>query len=100
MRTRFEFAFHRVSREDAARAEVDPTLALLGAQGWEIRAAVARDDGSVLVALQRTLDEEHPLADAASLSSALAEPLVPPSLDELERALPPSIAGDAVGAPP
>ncbi len=99
MRTRFEFSFHRVSPDDAARAEVDPTLALLGSQGWEIRAAAPRDDGSVLVALQRTLDEEHPLADAASLSSALAEPLVPPSLGELELTLPPAIEGDAVGAP-
>ncbi len=98
MRPRFEFAFHTVTSDDVARAEVDPTLALLGAQGWEIRATCACENGSVLVALQRTLDEEHPLADASTLSSALAEPLIAPSLEELGRDVP-TIAGDAVGAP-
>jgi hypothetical protein len=78
MRCRFEFTFHRVTAEGAAIGEVDPTLALLGAQGWELRALATRPDGSMLVALQRPLDEELPLPDATTLSATLVEPLVPP----------------------
>jgi hypothetical protein len=84
MRSSFEFTFHTVKPELAALAEGDPTLALLGAQGWEMRGLAALADGTVLVGLQRPLDEERPLPDAPSLSAALAEPLIAP-LEELER---------------
>jgi hypothetical protein len=84
MRGAFEFTFHTVKAELAALAEGDPTLSLLGAQGWEMRGLTALPDGSVLVGLQRPLDEEPPLPDAPALSAALAEPLTA-SLDELER---------------
>lgn len=78
MRGRFEFAFHLLTAKEAALGDVDPTLALLGSQGWEIRGVAARDDGGVVVALQRPLDEEPPLPDATTLSATLAEPLVAP----------------------
>ncbi|HTD33602.1 MAG TPA: hypothetical protein VK665_08090 [Candidatus Elarobacter sp.] len=84
MRGSFEFTFHTVKADLAALAEGDPTLALLGAQGWEMRGLATLPDGTVLVGLQRPLDEARPLADAPSLSAALAEPLTAP-LDELER---------------
>ena len=99
MRGRFEFSFHTVTAGDAARAEVDPTLALLGAQGWEVRAATALDDQSVMLVLQRPLDEEPPLADAETLSSALAVPLAAPTREELARELPPAGNVEGVGAP-
>ena len=85
MRGRFDFTFHAVTPNAAALAEGDPTLAFLGAQGWEIRGITTLRDGSVLVALQRPLDEEHPLPDAPSLSAALVEPLAAPSREELDR---------------
>jgi hypothetical protein len=78
MRGRFEFTFHPIAAEAAAIGEVDPTLALLGAQGWELRALTTQPDGSVLVALQRPLDEELPLPDATTLSATLVEPLTAP----------------------
>lgn len=78
MRGRFEFTFHPVAAEAAAIGEVDPTLALLGAQGWELRAITTRPDGSLLLALQRPLDEELPLPDASTLSATLEEPLTAP----------------------
>ena len=84
MRGRFDFTFHTLTPHAAALAEGDPTLAFLGAQGWELRGVTALADGSVLVALQRPLDEEHPLPDAPSLSAALVEPLAAPSREELE----------------
>jgi hypothetical protein len=95
MRGRFEFSFHTVAAGDAARAEVDPTLALLGAQGWEVRAATALHEGTVMLVLQRPLDEELPLADAETLSSALAVPLAAPTRETFERELPPP--GDVEG---
>lgn len=79
MRGRFEFAFHSVNDEDTVRGEVDPTLALMGAQGWEIRGLTATPGGTVVVALQRPLGEELPLPDASTLSEALAEPLAAPA---------------------
>ena len=85
MRGPFEFTFHTVKPDAAALAEGDPTLSFLGAQGWEIRGISTLLDGSVLVALQRPLDEARPLPDAPSLSAALVEPLAAPSIDELER---------------
>lgn len=84
MRGRFEFTFHTVSAEAAASGDVDPTLALLGAQGWEMRGICALRDGSLSVALQRPLDEETRLPDAPALSASLARPLAAPSREELE----------------
>ena len=85
MRGRFDFTFHTIKPDAAALAEGDPTLAFLGAQGWELRGITALGDGSVLVALQRPLGDEHPLPDAPSLSAALIEPLAAPSREELDR---------------
>jgi len=85
MRGRFDFTFHTLAPEPARLAEGDPTLALLGAQGWEIRGVTALPGGEVLVALQRPLDEAPPLADAPSLSAALVEPLSAPLRESLER---------------
>jgi hypothetical protein len=78
MRGRFEFTFHPIAAEAASIGEVDPTLALLGAQGWELRALTTLLDGSVLAALQRPLDEELPLPDATTLAATLDEPLTAP----------------------
>jgi hypothetical protein len=96
MRPRFEFSFHTLAPSAAALADVDPTLALLGAQGWELRSTVALADGTVLIALQRTLDDELPLPDASTLSSALAAPLSAPTLEELAGERQPG--GEGVGA--
>ncbi len=85
MRGRFEFAFHPLSPEAAALGEVDPTLALLGSQGWEIRGVTTLRDGAMIVALQRPLDEVTPLPDASTLSASLATPLAAPTAGELER---------------
>jgi hypothetical protein len=77
MRPRFEFNFYPIAAAEVERG-VDPTLALLGSQGWEIRAMCAVPGGGVTVALQRPLDEEPPLPDARALSETLAAPLVAP----------------------
>jgi hypothetical protein len=78
MRTRFEFSLYPIPGADIAGG-VDPTLALMGAQGWEIRGLSPRDDGGLTVALQRPIDEEHPLPDENTLAATLEEPLsVPP----------------------
>jgi hypothetical protein len=98
MRGRFEFAFHTVRADEAARDEVDPTLALLGSQGWEVRAAAAVRDDALMLVLQRPLGEELPLPDASTLSSALAVPLAAPSVAELERELPPLVEGEGAGS--
>ncbi len=58
MRGRFEFTFHTIAKGDAAGGDVDPSLALLGSQGWEIRGMTALSDGSLSVVLQRPYDEE------------------------------------------
>lgn len=82
MRGGFDFTFHTLAPNLAALAEGDATLALLGAQGWEMRGITTLADGSVLVALQRPLDERTPLPDAPTLSAALTEPLTAPATDE------------------
>jgi hypothetical protein len=83
MRPRFEFCFHTIAPDAAANGDVDPSLALLGSQGWEIRATTALHDGGLSVALQRPLDEDTPLPDAPALSATLAQPLAAPSPEEL-----------------
>ena len=50
MRGRFEFTFHVVAKADALVGDVDPTLALLGSQGWEIRGVATQDNGALCVA--------------------------------------------------
>jgi len=82
VRGRFEFNLYPITAEDAACGSVDKTLALLGAQGWEIRAMTTLPVGSVLLALQRPLDEETPLPDATTLSATLSEPLTAPAPDD------------------
>ena len=85
MRGRFEFTFHTITKADALAGDVDPSLALLGSQGWEIRGIAALDSGALSVALQRPYDEEATLPDAPALSARLAEPLLAPTTGELER---------------
>ncbi len=82
MRGRYEFALHAL--DDAAG--VDATLALMGAQGWEIR-GLANVGSRVIVALQRPLDEELPLPDAPTLAATLEEPLAAPTAAEMTEAL-------------
>jgi hypothetical protein len=84
MRGRFEFTFHTIADADALDGDVDPSLALLGSQGWEIRGVAALGNGSLSVALQRPYDEETSLPDAPALSARLAEPLVAPTSEQLE----------------
>jgi len=79
MRLRFEFRFHTINQADAGTGEVDPSLALLGSLGWEIRGVTTLGDGVVSVVLQRPCDEDMPLPDAPALSAALAEPLSAPT---------------------
>lgn len=86
MRGQFEFRFHTIAPGDAAAGEVDPTLALMGTQGWEIRGTATLPDGTLSVALQRRLDADAMLPDAPELSAALSQPL-PPPLELLEREL-------------
>jgi hypothetical protein len=85
MRGRFEFTFHTIAKADALGADVDPSLALLGSQGWEIRGIATLSNGSLSVALQRPYDEACSLPDAPALSARLAEPLVAPTTEQLER---------------
>jgi len=85
VRGRFEFTFHTIAEADAAGGDVDPTLALLGSQGWEIRGLAALSNGALSVALQRPYDEACSLPDAPALSARLAEPLVAPTEEQLER---------------
>jgi hypothetical protein len=79
MARRFEFSMHVIRREDAERGDVDASLELLGAQGWQIRGLTALAGGDVLVALQRQYSDDVALPDAPALSAALAEPLSAPS---------------------
>jgi hypothetical protein len=85
MRGRFEFTFHTIAKADALGGDVDPSLALLGSQGWEIRGVTALDNGALSIALQRPYDEETSLPDAPALSARLAEPLLAPTTEQLER---------------
>ncbi len=81
MRPRYEFAFHDLSGEPASH---DAELALRGSQGWEIRGIAARPGGAIVVALQRPLDEEHPLPERTTLAELLEAPLAAPGPDELD----------------
>jgi hypothetical protein len=85
MRGRFEFTFHTIAEADALKGDVDPSLALLGSQGWEIRGIAALSNGAITVALQRPYDDECSLPDAPALSARLAEPLIAPTEQQLER---------------
>jgi len=78
MRTRFEFSLYPIAPRDVASG-VDPTLALMGAQGWEIRGLAHTLEGGLTVALQRPLDEQLPLPDGQTLAASLEEPLVAPA---------------------
>jgi hypothetical protein len=68
-----------LDRDAAEKGDVDPTLALLGAQGWELRGLTTLGDGAVLVALQRPQSDDTMLPDAPVLSAALQEPLTAPN---------------------
>lgn len=83
MRARFEFSLYVISAAEVAGG-IDPTLALMGAQGWEVRGICGAPDGAITVALQRPLDEELPLPDGATLAASLDEPLAAPNSGELE----------------
>ncbi len=82
MRGRFEFQFHHT--EAAEGQHVDAKLALLGSQGWELCGIAPASAGGFVVALQRPLDEEIPLAEPAAIALTLEEPLTPPGPEELE----------------
>lgn len=82
MRGRFEFSFYRIAAADVAGG-VDPTLALMGGQGWELRALVNSGEGDILVGLQRPLGEDLPLPDAPTLAASLNEPLTAPTSGEI-----------------
>jgi hypothetical protein len=92
MRTRFEFSLYPVSPRDVAGG-VDATLALMGAQGWEIRGIAHTPDGGLTFALQRPLDEEMPLPDGMTLAATLEEPLTAPGAQELEALVHPGHPG-------
>jgi hypothetical protein len=74
MRKRFEFSLQTIAASDVAGG-IDPSLALMGAQGWEIRGMSVIGTGDLVLALQRPLDEELPLPDGATLAASLEEPL-------------------------
>lgn len=81
MRAQFEFLLHTIAPSQAPA--VEPNLAMLGSQGWELRGICALHDGSIVVALQRPLDEEAPLPGHAALAATLEAPLVAPGSEEL-----------------
>ena len=81
MRGRYEFMLHRLTPADDP--VIAPTLGLLGSQGWEIRGIAYRADGAIVVALQRPLDEELPLAGPSAIAATLEAPLVAPGVAEL-----------------
>ncbi|MFN2459680.1 MAG: hypothetical protein ABR591_03160 [Candidatus Velthaea sp.] len=83
MRPRFEFTLYTLAAGQAAHG-IDPTLALMGSQGWELRAMAQAADGALTLALQRPLDEDVPLPDAPTLAATLTEPLVAPRKADLE----------------
>jgi len=83
MRHGYEFTFTEIASN--AVTGRDTTLALLGSQGWEIRGIVAQSNGtSFVVALQRPLDEEHPLPEREALVATLEAPLVAPGPEEFD----------------
>ncbi len=77
MRARFEFNLYPIAASDVG-AGIDASLALMGAQGWEIRGIAHEPGGGLTIALQRPLDEELPLPDAPTLAATLEEPLTAP----------------------
>lgn len=79
-----EFTFHTIRATNAALAEGDATLELLGSRGWEMRGLTTLPDGTVLVGLQRPLDDQPPLPDAPTLAAALVEPLLAPGPGDRE----------------
>ena len=81
MRQRFEFSLYPIVAGDVAGG-VDPSLALLGSLGWELRGIASDPSGKLVLALQRPLDEELPLPDSATLAATLVEPLSVPVLTE------------------
>ena len=83
MRMRFEFSLYTVAAGEVARG-IDPTLALMGSQGWELRAMAELADGSLAIGLQRPLDEELPLPDAPTLAATLNEPLAAPTASDMD----------------
>ncbi|MDQ2907760.1 MAG: hypothetical protein M3R44_00235 [Candidatus Eremiobacteraeota bacterium] len=89
MRPRFEFVLHLL--DEGSEPSVDPTLALMGAQGWEIR-GLTLAGSRIVVALQRPLDEDAPLPDAPTLAASLEEPLPAPTVAELAEAVRPAAA--------
>ncbi len=74
MRPRFEFSLHTIASGDV-RSGVDPTLSLMGSEGWEIRGIAAIAGGGLEVALQRSIDEVSSLPDELTLAASLEEPL-------------------------
>ena len=70
---------HRIAAA-AIGGGVEPSLALLGSLGWELRGIASTADGGLVIALQRPLDEEWPLPDEATLAASLEEPLTVPTL--------------------
>ena len=83
MRAQFEFLLHAIA--SGHEPAIEPDLAMLGSQGWEIRGICARGDGSIVVALQRPLDEEAPLPGREALVATLEAPLVAPGAEELAK---------------
>lgn len=79
MRPRFEFTLYPIAAQDVAGG-VEPSLALLGSLGWEVRGIASDPAGGLVVALQRPMDEEPPLPDAPTLAATLGEPLSVPTL--------------------
>jgi hypothetical protein len=79
MRQRFEFTLFPIAAPEVAGG-IDPSLALLGSLGWELRGIASDPAGGLVLALQRPLDEELPLPDAPTLAATLVEPLTVPTL--------------------
>jgi len=99
MAAQYDFSMHVLGQAAAQLGDIDPTLALMGTQGWEIRGLATLADGSVLVALQRARGSDASLPDAPALSAALAEPLTAPSEEELAVLTePPSGSGSEISA--
>jgi hypothetical protein len=87
MRPRFEFSLHTIASGDV-RAGVDPTLSLMGSQGWEIRGIAAIAGGGLEVALQRPLDEASALPDEMTLAASLEGPITTRDLETSGEASP------------
>lgn len=86
MRAQFEFRLHTIAGDDAALGTVDPTLELLGMQGWELRGITTLGNGTVIVALQRPVEETTVPLGGDALEAVLSDPNRPP-LEVIEREL-------------